>query len=170
MATQLTGPEWLEGRDAAWHEARRRTARSGPVYHGNTSQSFVPWYDQFFDREISPAGTVNCAQALRVGSTQKALMVTLVASHANTGKLTLAAGATITLNLLQGDAEDGAFEDVAPTTCITVPAGGKEVWPDQEIYTFPLNDFRKPWLMVSLDFDGAIAGGTLDVALTYAAR
>lgn len=166
MATNAN--EWLEGRDLAQRETVRRAARSGPMYmpRGN----ITPWHDQFFAREITPAGTVNCPQALRVGSTVQALQVSLLASHANEDNLVLPDGATITLNLLQGDAEKGSFEDVGPTMCVKVPAGGKVIPRDGLVYSFPLTDFSRPWLMVSLTFDGAITGGTVDVALSYAPR
>lgn len=164
----ITAQDWLKGRDDAQREIARRAARSGPRYQSRGT--FTPWHDQFFAREITPSGTVNCPQALRVGATLQSLQVTLVASHANEQDLILPDGASITLNLLQGDQEKGTFEDVGPTACIKVPAGGKAIPPDGIIYSFALTDFNKPWLMVSLDFDGAITGGLVDVSLTFQPR
>lgn len=161
----ITAAEFASGHNAFRDELIRRAQRSGPSY-SPTGHSIV-WHDQYFDFEIEPAGTTNCVQALRVGSTLSHLDVVLVASHKNAGDLTFPAGATITLGLMQGDSEEGVFEDIGPTVCIKAPPEGMSIAPDDRVCRFPIGDFSKPWLKVSLEFSGAITGGTVDCALGY---
>ena len=111
----MTGSEILDGIRAAKEERLRQGLRSGPVY----GEAPLVWHDQVFGREETPAGTISCRQALRVG-TQNALDVIVVASHKNGNKpLVVARGASLTLTLLQADAVDGKFEEVGPTVCVT---------------------------------------------------
>lgn len=146
----------------------RRGARSGPCFKPDGCN--LIWYDQIFEREIEPAGAVNCSQALRVGATLNSHEVVLVASHGNEGPLVIPAGSTITLNLAQGDYETGTFADVGPTVCVKAPAEGMEIAPDNAVCRFALPDFNKPWLKVSLEFSGAITGGKMDCGLAYVPR
>lgn len=161
----ITAQDFESGRDAYQEAVCRRARRSGPSY-SPTGHSIV-WHDQYFGFELEPAGTVNCAHALRVGSTMSQLDVVLVASHENKGPLVFPAGATITLSIAQGDSETGTFEYVGPTVCVKAPAEGMGIEPDDLVCRFPIGDFQKPWLMVSLEFSGPITGGTLDCALGY---
>lgn len=107
---------------------------------------------------------------MRVGATQNGLDVALVASHANAGALTVAAGTTLTLVLLEGDGPDADFEEVGPSVCVTAPAEGISVEPDMLVARFAIGNMRKPWCRVRLKIEGDVSGGTLDVALAYAAR
>ena len=147
-----------------------RGRRSGPAYVDDAECKPLVWYDQCFERRITPAGTVNCAKALRVGSTLNGLDIMLVASNGNTAPVQIAAGSTITFSFLQGDAMDGTFEEVGPTICVKAPAGGMSVDPDCLVVKVSPGNFAKPWLKVALEFDGAIAGGTVDCALAYQPR
>lgn len=146
----------------------KRGQRSGPRF-SMTPQPLI-WHDQVFGRGIEPTGTVNCPQALRVGSTLNSLDVVLVAANENDGPLLIPAGSTITMSFMQGNSEDGAFEAVGPTICIKAPAAGMEVEPDGLVARFPAGNFTKPWLMVSVEFSGAITGGKVDCALSFMPR
>ena len=143
--------------------------RHGPCYSEGEAAPLV-WHDQCFARAITPAGSVTCSQPLRVGSTQNSLDVLLVASHANTGKINAASGATITLTLIQADSEDGTFSEVGPTICVKAPTEGIAAEPDHTLARFPIGNFQKAWLKVKLEFSGTITGGTCDCALSYVAR
>lgn len=158
--------EFLETARAAKEERLRQGLRSGPVY----GEAPLVWYDQVFGREISPAGEVECAQALRVGSTQNALDVIFVASHANEGVLKVAEGTTITVIMLEGDKPGGEFTEVGPSICVKAPAGGLEVEPDCLVARFALGNMNKPWAKCRVKIEGGITGGTVDVALGYVAR
>lgn len=151
-------------------EARvRDSLRHGPCYSDGESAPLV-WYDQVFERGITPAGSVACKHPLRVGATQNSLDVILVASHANKGNLAAASGATITMTMQQGDDPEGTFTDVGPSICVTAPAEGISAEPDHTLARFPLGNFQKPWLKIKLVFTGSITGGTCDAALSYTAR
>lgn len=165
----ITAKEFEEGRRLFSRELERRGRGAGPCFAGDGGYA-IPWHDQYFERDIEPSGTVNCAQALRVGATQASLFVFVKASAGNDAVLRIPAGATITLALMQGDAERGEFEDVGPTICVKAPAAGMTVEPGMLACRFAIGDFGKPWLMVSLEFSGAITGGTVDCCLGYAAR
>lgn len=143
--------------------------RHGPCYSEGESAPLI-WHDQVFAREVVPAGTVTCPTPLRAGSTQNGLDILLVASHANEANLQAAAGATVTLTLLQGDDPDGTFSEVGPTICVKAPSEGIMAEPDHTFARFPLGNFSKPWLKVKVDFSGTITGGNCDVALSYVAR
>lgn len=151
-----------------------RGKRSGPGYVADDECKPLIWYDQCFEREIKPAGTVNCAKAQRVGATQNGLDVALVASNANTEDLIVAAGATITFKFLQGDDENGrpgaVFEEVGPSICVKAPDAGMTIGQDCLVVKVCPGNFKKPWLKLVLEFEGAITGGTVDAALLYAAR
>lgn len=165
----ITAEEFKQGRDAFEAARQARGKRVGPCYCGN-GLSITPFHDQYFERDMEPAGTVNCSQALRVGSVQQGLQVMLLASPLNTENLVIPAGSTITVSFLQGDSEDGTFEDVGPTICVKAPAQGMEAEPCHTVCEFPLPAFSKPWLMVSLEFAGAITGGKVDCILNHVAR
>lgn len=143
--------------------------RSGPCYHDPEGAPLV-FFDQVFGRALEPAGNVDCKAPLRVGQTQNGLDVILVASHANAGPIRVAAGATITLTLKQGEKPDGEFVEVGPTICVKAPEQGIEAEPDHLVARFALGNFSQPWLKVSLDFAGTISGGSIDCALGYIAR
>lgn len=149
---------------------RRETClRNGPVYSPDGGAPGL-FFDQFFEKEISPSGTITLKTPLRVGATRNGLDVILVASHRNAANLAIAASATITLTTLQGDRPDGTFEEVGPAICVTAPTGGISVEPDMLAARFAIGNFKKPWLKIKLVFAGAFAGGKLDCALGYAAR
>lgn len=148
---------------------REASLRHGPCYSEGESAPLV-WYDQVFQREITPASTVTCTDALRVGSTQNGLDILLVASHSNSADLMAAAGATVTLTLMQADDPDGTFAEVGPTICVKAPTEGIRAEPDHTFARFPVGNFTKPWLKVKLDFAGTITGGKCDCALSYVAR
>ncbi len=161
----MTGTEFLDGQRAAKDERLRQGLRSGPVY----GEAPLVWYDQVFGREETPTGTINCKQALRVGATQNALDVIVVASHKNGAKpLVVAKGASLTLTLLQADAVDGKFEEVGPTVCVTANEA-TNVEADCLVARFAIGNMTKPWAKVKLDVSG-VTGGLIDVALGYVAR
>ena len=128
------------------------------------------WHDQIFQAGITPSGTVTCTQALRVGATQNGLDIILVGSHTNTGDITAASGATITVTLLQADAIDGTYTEVGPTICVKAPTEGIRAEPCCLFARFPLGNFSKAWLKAKLEFTGTISGGKVDCALSYVAR
>lgn len=155
---------------AEWEKGRREAARrSGPVYNPDNSAPGL-WFDQFFRKEITPSGTVECEKALRAGGTQNGLDVILVASHRNGAPVRIAAGATITLTTFTAEEPDGAFEATGPAICVTAPSGGISAETDMLVARFAIGNFRKPWLKIKLAFSGSITGGKVDAALGYAAR
>lgn len=164
MAT-MNGTEFLDGMRAAKEDRLRQGLRSGPVY----GEAPLVWHDQVFGREETPTGTINCKQALRIGATQNALDVIVVASHKNGAKpLVIARGASLTLTLLQSDAVDGKFEEVGPTVCVTATEA-TNVEADCLVARFAIGNMTKPWAKVKLDVSG-VTGGLVDVALSYVAR
>ena len=165
----ITGTEFLEAARAAKSELVKSGLRAGPAYCGDNGRPLL-WYDQFFGKGITPKGEIECPCALRVGATQNALDVALVASHSNAGPLSVPEGATVTLILLEGNAPDAAFVEVGPSVCVTAPVGGMTADPDMPLARFALGAMKKPWCKVKLVIDGEITGGTLDAALVYAAR
>jgi len=165
----LNGKEFLEGARAAKEERLRMGLRSGPMYCGDQPRPLI-WHDQVFGRELETSGTVEGENALRVGATQNGLDVVIVASHANTGPLTVAEGASFTVIMLEADAADGTFEEVGPSVCVTAPAGGLEVDPDMLVARFAVGNMRKPWAKVKVTVNGTVGGGLMDVALAYTAR
>lgn len=165
----MTGSEFLEAARLAKEELRRTGRRTGPAYCADGPRPLV-WYDQVFARELVPAGDVECPGALRVGATQNGLDVVLVASHANEGNLTVDAGTGITMVLSESDSATGTFEEVGPSVCVTAPDGGLSIEPDALVARFALGNMKKPWCKVKLNFNGAVSGGTLDVALAYTPR
>ena len=152
-----------------WKELRKSGLRGGPEYAENEAHPLV-WHDQVFEREISPSGVADCAKALAAGSTQNGLDVILVASHANEGDLEFPAGATITLKTLVSDDPEGEFKAIGPSYCVTAPEEGIKCQPDGLVARFPIGNFKKLWLKISLEFGGEISGGTVDAALSYVAR
>lgn len=164
----LTAEEFLEGRQALERSLRESGRNVGPCYMEN---GHVPaWHDQYFERGMEPAGSVNCRHALRVGSTNSALDVVLQASPQNAGPLICAAGASITVTYMQADTEDGVYEAVGPSQCITAPASGMEVAPGEILWRFSIGNSARPWLMVNLDFAGTFTGGKADCLLDYNPR
>lgn len=153
-----------------WHREKHMAGlRHGPCYAPGESAPLL-WHDQVFERGITPSGTVICGEALRVGNTQNGLDVILVGSHANSGPVTAASGATITLYTLQADSPRGTFEEVGPSICLKAPTEGISADRDHLLARIPLGNFRKPWLKVKLEFSGTISGGLVDAALSYAGR
>lgn len=149
--------------------------RHGPCYSGKGDDNFGAWYDQFFQKNIAPAGEQVLAESLRVGSTQQGLEVVLLASHANTGKVVAPAGSTITLITLQADSAEGAFEEIGPSICIKAPADGITAAADHVLARFAIGNFSRPWLKIKLSFapnssGGAISGGKIDACLGYQPR
>lgn len=161
----ITAQEMLQGTRALEKELRRKGQHSGPTFSDKGKP--VAWWDQYFEREIDPTGIINCEQALRVGSTMQRLDVVILASYGNGGPLNIPGGSTITLTLMQGDDEEGTFTDVGPTVCVKAPPEGMQVDEDEIVCRFPVGDFTKPWLKVTLEFAGAITGGNVDCALGF---
>lgn len=141
---------------------------AGPVFSGEGSPQL--WYDQLFESEFEPAGSVDCSKPLRVGKTHSSLDIVIVASASNEGKVIIPAGSTITMRFLQSDSERGTYEDVGPEICVKAPVGGKQVEPGGLIARFAAGDFKKPWLMVACEFAGSITGGKVDCGLAYMPR
>lgn len=164
----MSNKEFNDQLDAAY-KARIDSGKSvGPTY----SKKGQParWYQQVFERALTPADTVECAEPQRVGSTMGALNIALVGNASNTEAVVAASGATITAILLQSDKHDGVYEEVGPTICVKAPADGMSADPGMLLCRFALGDFNKPWLKVKLVFAGTIAGGTLDCILDYNPR
>lgn len=151
-------------------ENRLRNTRAAGLCWNDPESAPLKWYDQAFEREITPAGTVACGTALRVGATQNGLDVILVANINNEGPITAAANATVTFTFLQADARDGEYTEVGPTICVKAPKDGIAADPGMLFFRAALGNFRKPWLKVKLAFEGTITGGMLDCVLSYAAR
>ena len=169
MSQSMDKKEFEKLERESWLDRRRQAERGGPRYNDPESDPLV-WYDQCFERELTPAGLVACERALRVGSTQNGLDLLLIASHKNEGPVTAAPGATVTLICQQADEEDGEFEAVGPSYCVTAPGEGITAEPDSLFVRIPIGNFRKPWLKVRLEFAGSISGGLLDAALSHVAR
>lgn len=153
-----------------WREDKARQARRGGPRYNDPETDPLVWYDQVFERELTPSGIVNCGKALGVGATQNGLDVLLIGSHANAGKVSAAAGATVTLVTLQADERDGEYEAVGPSLCVTAPEEGISAEADSLFCRLPLGNFRKPWLKIRLTFSGSISGGSLDAVRGYVPR
>lgn len=153
----------------SYQNRTRISQRGGPVYHDPESDPLI-WYDQVLERELTPTGSLVCTHTMRVGKTQNALDFILVGSNQNTGKVTAAKGATITIKTLQSDTEDGTYEAVGPSLCVTAPNEGISAEKNALFCRVAIGNFHKPWLKISLEFTGVITGGTLDAALGYVPR
>lgn len=166
--TEMTAEEF----ETALHDFKdhivERGRHVGPVFSANGVPAM--WYDQIFEENFDPAGTVNCKTALRVGKTHNGLDVVIVANPSNTGELVVPAGSTITMSFLHADKVDGTYEDVGPTICVTAPLGGYRIRPGGQVARFAIGDFKKPWLMVTVEFSGSITGGKVDCVLAHAPR
>lgn len=163
----MTTSEFLELRRQAALERINAGLDSGPVY-GNVRP--LLWYDQFFAVSQPLVDTLECPTALRVGNTQNALDVVIVASHANTQPLTIPEGASITLVLLEADSPDESFLEVGPSFCVSAPVGGISAQPGSLLLRFPIGSMLKPWCKVKIIVNGAVSGGVADVALAYRPR
>ncbi|MBD5608319.1 MAG: hypothetical protein HDQ93_05650 [Desulfovibrio sp.] len=161
--------DFLTQHSEGYKELRRMGLRGGPEYADNESAPLV-WYDQVFEREIEPAGSVQCAKSLAVGGTQNGLDVILVASHQNTEDLTIPAGTSITLKTLFSENPEGPFAPIGPSWCVTAPEEGINCPPDGLAVRFAIGNYKKLWMKISLEFSGSISGGTVDAALSYVAR
>ena len=142
---------------------------SGPMYQGKSPTPLV-WWDQYFVKEATPSGTINSDVALRVGGTQSAIDVVVVASHSNATDITVASGASIKLELLQCDTEDGTFEAYGPSMTVTAPADGIVAGKDRQVVRFVIGNTEKPWVKAKLTVTGNVTGGKVDVALAYTPR
>ena len=154
---------------AAKKVRQRSGLSSGPVYQGDKPAPIV-WFDQIFEQEAEPTGTVQCSKALRVGSTQNQLDVVVVASHGNASKLSCPDGGTISVTMYQSASADGEFEACGPVITATIPSGGLSVDPDGLVVRIPVGNMTKPWLKPSVTFTGVFSGGTVDVALSFMPR
>ena len=143
---------------------------AGPAYAGDDAGMPLVWHDQIFGERFEPSGSVHCERALRAGRTQNSLDVILVASVANEEPLLIPAGATITATFMTADSEEGVFEEVGPSICVRAPQAGMEIEPGALVCRFAAGNFRKPWLMVRLEFSGSITGGLMDCGLGYVPR
>ncbi len=142
---------------------------AGPVYQGKKPTPLI-WHDQFFVRNVTPSGTVESDEALRIGGVQSAIDVVIIANHANTGPLTVPADATIKLELLQSDSADGTFTAYGPALTVTAPAAGIIAEPDRQVVRFAVGNTELPWVKAKLTIKGTITGGNIDVALAYLPR
>lgn len=167
--TTASEKSFLEQHSEGYKELRRAGLRGGPEYADNESAPLV-WYDQVFDREIEPSGTVYCPKALAVGGTQNGLDVILVASHDNSGDLVFPSGSSITLKTRVGDNPEGPFQASGPSLCVIAPSEGIKCPPDGLAVRFAIGNFKKMWMKITLEFSGSISGGTVDAALSYVAR
>ena len=142
----------------------RVEAGAGPsvMYRGDNPSPLV-WFDQAFGIKLDPVGTFTCPLALRVGATQSSLDVVVVANHQNEDNLTVPAGTTITVTLLQSDTADGTFEASGASMTMTVLDDGMAVEPDSQVARFYV-------AKVKVKIEGAITGGTIDVGLAYMPR
>lgn len=165
----ITAAEYKEGKDAYEESLRERGKRCGPCYCGNGT-SITPFHDQYFDQDFEPVGVVNCKRALRVGHTQQSMQVMVLASPGNEETMQAPAASTVGIKFMQADSEDGTYEEIGPSMCQTAPADGISADPCHMLAHFPVPDMSKPWLMVSLEFSGAITGGKCDCILNLAAR
>lgn len=145
-------------------------AASGPVYNGIDGGT-LRWFDQAFQKSITPSGTVNCAHPLMVGTNQNSLDIALIGNHANAATYIIPKDATITLTLSECDTDDGTFKATGPSICVTAPDGGISVDPDGLAFRFPLGNFKKPWIKAKLVFTGTYPSGLkLDCVLCYVPR
>ena len=161
--SMTTEEYWDVSRRAA--VSRVEAGRSpGPRYGAGRP---VLWYDQRFGEGLTLTGTVDCPVALRVGATQEALDVAIVASMA--GTLEAAEGATITLIPLEADSPDGAFTEAGPSVCVKAPKGGMSAEAGDLFVRLPIGNRARPWLEVRLVVDGAVTGAA-DVGLAYLPR
>ena len=149
----------------------RVEAGAGPsvMYRGDNPSPLV-WFDQAFGIKLDPVGTFTCPLALRVGATQSSLDVVVVANHQNEDNLTVPAGTTITVTLLQSDTADGMFEASGASMTMTVPDDGMMVEADSQVARFYVGNMTKAWAKVKVKIEGAITGGTIDVGLAYMPR
>lgn len=162
-----TAQDFETGMNEYRKQLYKRSRAAGPSYCGDGKSKPTIWHDQKFASGIEPVGIVNCPQALSVGRTLSNLEVVLIASASNDNPVQISSGSTITFSFMQGDAEQGVFEDVGPTICIKAPLAGKTVKPGEVIARVTVGDFARGWLMVNLEFSGAITGGTADCILAF---
>lgn len=161
-------PDFYTQMHQAEADRLRQTRRGGPAYSDKGHP--LVWNGQVFGREIEPTGSVTCEQPLHVGSTQNALDLIIVACNSNAGVLTFPKDATITVTFAMSDKEDGTYEDVGPTVCVTAPEGGISSEPDELVVRVPLGNFKKPWVKPAIAFTGTVTGGNVDVALSMVNR
>lgn len=166
----ISADDFKSGIDAFHRDLDDKAKGVGPSYVGDGKFKPTVWHNQKFASRIEPLGTVNCPQALSVGRTLNALDVMLIASATNESPVLFPAGSTITMTFLQSDEEEGVYEEVGPTICVMAPASGKSAEAGEIIARFPMEDFSKPWLMVTLEFSGSISGGLCDCILSYTPR
>lgn len=163
----MTTRDFLELRRQAVRERMDAGRDPGPAY-GNVRP--LLWYDQFFASALPLVDTVDCPVALRVGNTQNALDIVVVANHANTEDLVVPEGTSITLVLLESDSPDAVFTERGPSFCVVAPSGGMSAEPGSLLLRFPAGCMEKPWCKVRLVVNGTVSGGVVDVALAYRPR
>lgn len=165
--TVTEAPDFTAESRKAYRDRIKQGASAGPTYNpGNVSL----WADQIFEYDITPSGSVTCENVLRAGATSQALSCALVASMDNAGTLTVPKNGTITFEFEISETEDGTFQNIGPTICLTAPEGGMTAKPGDTLCRVALPDFPLPWLKLKLTFTGSISGGTLAAGLAYAAR
>ncbi len=160
----MTTRDFLELRRQAVRERMDAGRDPGPAY-GNVRP--LLWYDQFFASALPLVDTVDCPVALRVGSTQEALDVAIVADM--DAPLSVPEGSTITLVLLESDSPDDVFTETGPSVCVTAPTGGMTAEPGALLVRLPVGNRKKPWMKVRLLISGSIQGKAA-VALAYRPR
>lgn len=160
----MATPTFKDIQDASDFYKRELVKRGERSLSYGTQDTPTPWYNQFFEKEIElTAADYTCENALRVGSVRSSLMVVLIASHCNGDTpVKVAAGDTITISLQQSDQQDGTFDDVGPSFCVTAPADGIEANADCKLLDVNLGNMTKPWAKVKIK---GTATGKIDVAL-----
>ena len=155
-----------EAKDAIIESAKA----AGPIYQGQKPTPLI-WYDQFFGRALTPTGTLDIANfvPLRVGTTQSAIDLVIVASHANSGTLLCPAGSSVTVELFESDTEAGTYTTSGTKVTVT-NAEVQNVEPDRQVYRLYVGNMKKAWMVPKITFTGAFAGGTVDVGLAYNPR
>lgn len=118
--------------------------------------------DQYFDKNIALGSGVVCSTPLRVGRHLAGLGVIVAAA----APMTLAAGDTITLSLLQSADERGPFAAKGPSFCIQASAAMS--LEEGDILLFVALPDCDPFVKVVIDGGGAT--GQVDVFLSYIAR
>lgn len=169
----ITAKEFIDASRAAKQAIIDGARSSGPVYQGANPTPLI-WQDQFFGRELSPAGTLDISvfTPLRLGATQGSIDLAVIASHANTGPMACPEGSKVTVELFEADAnytDSTDFETSGQSMTVTL-VKTKLVWPDRQICRIHIGNMSKPWILPKITFTGVFEGGTVDVGLVYTAR
>lgn len=166
--TALAPDEFLEAARKAKARLRELGKALGPSYSGDGNVSL--WHDQIFGVDINPSGKVDLPIPLVVGNANGGLFCALNVMPDAKADVVFSQGATVTFTFKMASQQEGPFEDVGPTVCMTAPEGGITRQPGDTVYKVFLPHFQKPWVAVGLEFSGTISGGNLICGLGLAAR